>query len=254
MKKIYSLMLKGQGGKTVFIESSLFILIVINVLAVILESVQGIYEPNKRLFNFLEVFSVVVFTIEYLVRIWLSIRNSRSGKEFVGFARFLTSFPSLIDLLSILPFYLPFIGIDLRFLRMLRLLRIFRMLKVARYLKAVNVIGDVLKKKREELVVSILLLMFLLLGSSSLVYFMENDTQPDKFSSIPQTMWWGISTLTTVGYGDVYPITTGGKVLGGIVSFLGVILFALPAGIIASGFINEVSGEKLTCPNCGKHF
>ena len=114
---------------------------------------------------------------------------------------------------------------------------------------------NVVRNKKEELVISMALTLFMLLMTSTIMYYVENAAQPDKFSSIPETMWWSIATLTTVGYGDVYPMTVVGKVLGGAIAIIGIGLFALPAGILASGFSEELAkgkSEKITCPHCGE--
>ncbi|MDQ3101703.1 MAG: potassium channel family protein, partial [Bacteroidota bacterium] len=125
--------------------------------------------------------------------------------------------------------------------------------KLARYMNALNMIRHVFKEKREELTISLIFTLFILLMTSAMMYYVENAAQPEAFVSIPQTMWWGIATLTTVGYGDVYPITPLGKLLGGAIALIGVGLFALPAGILASGFGEELAHKKKhhTCPNCG---
>jgi voltage-gated potassium channel len=139
-------------------------------------------------------------------------------------------------------------------LRGLRIFRIFRLFKIARYLKALTLIRRVFTQKKEELVISLIATIFLLLITSTIIYYVENGVQPENFSNIPETMWWGIATLTTVGYGDIYPITPLGKFLGGIVAIIGVGLFALPAGILASGFSDQLSKNKSDanyCPRCG---
>ena len=146
-------------------------------------------------------------------------------------------------------------GVDLRLLRVLRIFKIFRLFKIARYITALSLINRVMKDKREELVVSLIFTVFLLLIASTLMYHVENGAQPERFSSIPETMWWGIATLTTVGYGDMYPITALGKILGGVISIIGIGLFALPTGILASGFSEELARRKEgaeVCATCGQ--
>lgn len=160
----------------------------------------------------------------------------------------------LIDILAIAPFYLALAG-DLRAIRVLRLFRLFRVIKVARYSKAVQTLGRVIRAKREELLVAVFVLIVLLVLSSSLMYYVENDDQPAAFGSIPEAMWWSIATLTTVGYGDVHPITPLGKFIASIIAVLGIALFALPTGILGSGFVEEMQKERLhkqVCPHCGK--
>ena len=145
---------------------------------------------------------------------------------------------------------------DLRFIRIMRFFRLFILIKMYRYSKAMKTLGAVLKLKKEELIVAVLTVIGLLIISSSLMYFIENTAQPDAFSSIPASMWWSIATLTTVGYGDIYPITPLGKLLGAVIAVLGIGLFALPAGMLASGFSEEIQYRKeqdsRCCPHCGK--
>jgi voltage-gated potassium channel len=162
----------------------------------------------------------------------------------------------LIDLLSILPFYLPLHGLDLRIIRAVRLFRLFRLFKVGRYPQSLNRLANVIKSKKEELVITLFSAIVLLIIASSLMYFIEKEAQPDVFGSIPDAMWWGAVTLTTVGYGDVYPVTLLGKFISASIAVLGIGLFALPAGIIASGFASELQKEKhekIICPHCGKN-
>jgi voltage-gated potassium channel len=139
-------------------------------------------------------------------------------------------------------------------MRIFRLLRIFRL---AKYIKALQIIKNVLKQKREELFISLVFVTFMLVMASCLIYYVENEAQPEAFSSIPAAMWWGAATLTTVGYGDIYPVTPLGRFLGSIIALLGVGLFALPTGILASGFSEQMSRKDKkkhedTCPTCGQ--
>jgi voltage-gated potassium channel len=221
----------------------------------VVESVDPIRDKYQGFFNGFEIFSVVCFSIEYVLRVWTANEDERFRKPVIGNIRYTMTTMAIIDLLAVLPFYLPLIGIDLRFLRILRLFRLFRMFKIARYMKALSLMNRVLKDKREELLISIVFTLFLLVIASTLMYYVENEAQPENFSSIPETMWWGIATLTTIGYGDVYPITGLGKFLGGIIALLGIGIFALPAGIMASGFSEHIKKDKkdpITCPSCGE--
>ena len=167
---------------------------------------------------------------------------------------------ALIDLMAVLPFYLPFVFPDLRFMRALRLFRLFRVLKLARYSTSLQTFVDVLRLKKEELLLMLFAIMILLVVSSSLMYDVEHEAQPDDFSSIPAAMWWGIVTLATVGYGDIYPVTPWGKFIGSMVVILGIGLFALPTGVLASGFAEVLAKRKeeqkmagMVCPHCGRH-
>ncbi|HYC86252.1 MAG TPA: ion transporter [Chryseosolibacter sp.] len=239
------------------IELLLIVLIFLNIIAIILESVKEINDEYKDFFHFLETFSVIIFTIEYLVRLWTSVENPKFQGQRL---KYIVSGLAIIDFLSILPFYLDlvlgYIAFDLLFLRVIRLFRLFRLLKIARYLKALSIMQAVIKERKEQILVSIMFILFLLVIVSTIMFYVENPAQPEHFSSIPATMWWGIATLTTVGYGDMIPVTPFGKVLGGMIAILGIGLFALPAGIFSSGLTEYMYGKKKhatpkRCPHCG---
>jgi len=256
-KKIYQILKVStkKGNLSWYFDIFIISLIILNVTAVVVQSVSWINEKYQTFFYYFEIVSVIIFTIEYLLRIWSIVEDPKFKKAFSGRIRFMFTPLALVDLLAVMPFYLPFVGIDLRFLRILRLFRLFRLFKIARYLKALKLIGKVLKDKKEELIISVVSILILLLVASTIMYYIENRTQPESFSSIPDAMWWGVSTITTVGYGDVYPITPWGKLLGGIIAILGIGLFALPTGILASGFSGNFAQHKKgspECPHCGK--
>ncbi len=230
-------------------------LILLNIVGVVLESVHGLSLRFATAFRAVEVVSVTLFSVEYLLRLWTCTEEDRFRRSVVGRLKFALTLLALVDLAAILPFYLPaLIPFDLRFVRGLRLLRMFRVLKLGRYSESVRLVVAVIRGKKEELLVTAFVGLLLLVVSSSLMYFVERDAQPDVFSSIPATMWWGVVTLTTVGYGDTYPVTAVGKVLGAFVAFLGIGMFALPAGLLASGFSEEISKRRVKggkCPHCG---
>jgi voltage-gated potassium channel len=258
-KRIYEILevaTPGDFSSRIF-DVSIMSLIVLNVLATIIETIGEIGIQQKQLFYLFEFFSVVIFTIEYLLRIWSCVQNPQFSHPIKGRIRFAFTAMPIIDLLAILPFYLPMIiPIDLRFLRILRLFRIFRVFKMGRYFEAFQMIANVIKAKKEELFITVFMVMIMLIFASSLMYIVENSVQPENFSSIPSAMWWGVATLTTVGYGDVYPITPLGRCLGAIISLLGIGLFALPTGFLASGFAEEVQKRRQqqenVCPHCGR--
>lgn len=231
------------------------ILIILNIFAVILESVSDIYKNYRLLFDILNTISIIVFTIEYLLRVWSCTSSPRFSQPIIGRLKYIISPLAVIDLIAIIPLYAPLFLPDLRALRIFRLLRILLLLKLIRYSNSIKIIGQVLKTKKEELISIIFILIVLLVFTSSLMYYIEHTAQPDKFSSIPQAMWWGIVTLTTVGYGDIYPITPIGKILSAVIAIIGVGVFALPAGLFASGFSAELhkndKDESIICPHCG---
>ncbi len=246
---------KGDSFWDKLIDSFIISLILLNVLAVILETVDSLLVMYGQLFRLFEIFSVGVFSIEYALRVWTCTYDDKFKNPITGRLRYIFSLGSLIDILAIVPFYLPLSTIyDFRFIRIFRLIRFLRIFKLGRYLNATRIISNVFKSKKEELILCFLITLTLIVVASSLMYFVEHDAQPEKFSSIPETMWWSVTTLTTVGYGDVYPITGLGKVLTACISILGIGMFALPAGILASGFSTEfqkIKKEKNTCPHCG---
>lgn len=212
-------------------------LIILNVTVVVLATVETLRRRYGTFYRLFETFSVVVFTIEYVLRVWSCTAEEKYSHPVTGRLRFMVTPAALVDLVAIVPFFIPRLtNIDLRAVRALRIFRLFRLLKLGRFSSSIDVFSDVLSQKKEQMIVAAFAVVILLVFSSSAMYFVEKRVQPDHFSSIPATMWWGVITLTAVGYGNVYPITTLGKVLGGIICFLGIGIFALPAGILASGF------------------
>ncbi len=233
-------------------------LILLNVLAVILGSVSGIQQRYGSFLRGFETFSIVVFTLEYGLRLWSAPADPRFSEPIAGRLRFAIQPLPLIDLLVILPYYLLLTGTDLRVIRTLRVLRLLRIAKLARYYRAFHIILRVIRLRQEELVLTLGILLILLIISSSLMFYAEHDAQPQHFPDIPNTMWWAIVTLTTVGYGDVYPVTGVGRLLAALISIFGIGMVALPAGIIGSGFVEEVSRDRreksCCCPHCGQSF
>ena len=258
-KRLYDILetaTEGNGVSRIF-DIFIIALIALNVLAVILETVEGFYIQFEQVFNFFELFSIVVFTVEYVLRLWVCTVSEKYRSPVKGRLQFASQPMALIDLLAILPFYVPVVfPLDPRFLRALRLFRLFRLFKMGRYSESLQTLGNVLKSKKEEMVVTFFVISLMLVFASSTIYYVEHDAQPEAFSSIPAAMWWGVATLTTVGYGDVYPVTPLGKFLGAVIALLGIGMFALPAGILASGFAEELqkksSQTKKVCPHCGK--
>lgn len=235
-------------------DIAILLLIFLNVIACIIGTVQSIQDRWGAFLDVFELISVLVFTVEYLLRLWSCTVDPQFSGSIRGRLRHAVRVMSVIDLLAIAPFYIPFLGIDLRSLRILRLLRILRVAKIGRYYSSLNLIKRVFESKKEELVLSSSLMILLMVISSSLLYYCENQAQPNVFSSIPATMWWSISTLTTVGYGDMYPVTILGKLCASFIAVLGIGMFALPTGILGAGFVEAIQNKKTkkTCPHCGK--
>ena len=211
-----------------FCEIFLVIIIIVNIVCLGFETDKTIYLHYKTIFNQIEFVSVVIFTIEYLLRL-ISMEKLKDALRPL----------MIIDLLAILPFYLPLKGLDLRILRTFRLLRILRMFKLARYFDALQMIGRVIYKKRYELISIFGVLILLMFISSFLMFYAEADAQPNIFHNILDTFWWSLVTFTTVGYGDVYPITPLGKILSAIIVLIGIMLFAIPTSVLTAEFLNE---------------
>lgn len=231
-------------------------LIAVNVLVVIIETEESVLDEYGYLFTPFEVFSVIIFTVEYAGRIIVCKLNPKYQNSRFGIIRFVFTPMMLVDLSAILPFFLPFVVADTRFIRIIRLLRLFRLFKLARYSNPMQTLGEVFKSKAGDLAVAFFILFIVLIFASSLMYYAEHEAQPESFSSIPTSMWWGVITLTTIGYGDVYPVTIAGKVIGAGVAILGIAVYAIPTGIMASAFTEELRRRRETdtkkCPHCGK--
>jgi len=226
-----------------WVRAFLVILILLNVVAVIIETMEDVSATYRHMFRSFEYFSVAIFSVEYGVRLWICGKAEGNDGGFVERLKHALHPLMLIDLLAILPFYLPFLlPADLIFLRAVRLMRLLRVLKLGRYSDAVQVFFSVIRLKKEQLAVAGFGLGILLVISSSLMYYFEHEAQPAVFGSIPHAMWWAVVTLTTVGYGDAYPITAMGRILASIIALLGIGMFALPAGILSAGFVEY--GEK----------
>ena len=235
-------------------------LIIVNILLVVLDTFNF---PSwyVKLSSGIEIISVVVFTIEYVLRLFTADLKYSDKGHIRARIKYIFSFMAIIDLLAILPFYIPFIfPIDLRVLRALRIFRLFRLFKFGRYTAALQVIGTVLKKKRSQLVSSMMVIFILMVVASILMYNVEHDAQPEVFKNALSGLWWSVATFTTVGYGDIFPITAAGKVLATIMALLGIGLVAVPTGIISAGFIevtdekSEQHEEKKYCPYCGHEY
>jgi len=221
------------------------------------ESINGISPSLRKFLYWFDILSVFIFSIEYLMRLYVSDLTHPAKNRLQSLLKFIFSANGLIDLLAILPFYIPMlIKADLRFLRILRLSRFLRILKVNRYTNSLKLIWSVIKEKKSELIVTGFATLLLLIIASFIMYNIEGEKQPDVFPNILASFWWAIATLTTVGYGDVYPITGLGKFISGLIALMGIGLVALPTGIISSGFIKRLEKQKkdeeIICPHCGK--
>lgn len=225
------------------------LLIVLNMVAIILESIKSLQADYHWLFSSFENFCLAIFTVEYGVRVLTADIKFPQYKGIKPFFKYIFSFMAIVDLLAILPSLLLIIlpqGMlaDLQFIRMLRIMRVFRVLKITRYSSSLKMMGEVLKDKRSDLSITIFVTFVLMIISSTLMYYAEHTTQPDQFPDIVHAFWWAVATLTTVGYGDVYPVTALGKILSGIIAILGIGLVALPTGILSSAFVDRMEAQK----------
>jgi voltage-gated potassium channel len=238
------------------IDAVIVIAISINVLIILLDTFSSIHEKYKYIFDRIELILTVFFAGEYLIRVWTSVYIYHDLDKYKARIRYIFSFKGLIDFIALIPFFIQIIiNIDFDFLRIIRLFRILGILKINRYTNSLLNVGKVIKSKSIQLISSMFVVSVLILFSSVLMYYIENEAQPDKFDNAFSGVWWSIATLTTVGYGDIYPITVLGKILGVIIAFLGIGLVAVPTGIISAGFIeqmNESKEVKKYCPYCGK--
>lgn len=241
-KKVYQQLESENHNKPTPLDWFLIILIVLNVIAVIIESNRNIYFAYRYYFDGFESFSLIVFSIEYLSRIWSIPEKYPYYKPWKARCKWFVSLDSIIDLLAILPAMLYFVfPFDLRFLRLLRLLRL---LKLARYFAALRILLGVLRREKNAFKAVLLILVVVIIISASSMYVAEHRAQPDVFGTIYESMWWAVVTLTTVGYGDVVPVTAAGKVIGAIITILGIGMAALPAGILASGLADELRRRR----------
>ncbi len=230
------------------IDLFLTALVIINIISITLESVPRFYAAYKLLFTCIEIISVGIFTVEYLCRVWAAPSKVPGPYSFAvackARAKYMLSFSGLVDLLSILPFYLRafFPYLDLRILRALRLLRI---LKLSHYNSAMEDLFEAINEEKRSFYAASYLFAILFILSSTLMYFAEYRTHPTGFQSIPDSMYWALITLTTVGYGDITPITVAGKLIAVGSAILGVIVVALVTGIVASSFNSQMERRNI---------
>ncbi len=251
-KRLWEILENGNENDKVSVYTDIFLitLIILNIAAVLLETVDSIYSIYKFHFLLFERVSTFVFLIEYLLRVWVSVEKINNGKKtskLITRIKYMCTWPAIIDLLAVLSGLIGMLfEIDLRILRALRMLRL---LKFSRYFKVMNLLLGVLKEEKQSFFAAMFLLTIAMLIASTGIYIFEKDAQPDKFGSIPEAMWWAVATLTTVGYGDVTPITAMGKIFGALITIIGIGTVALPSGILASGFSDQLKRRKNTYEN-----
>jgi voltage-gated potassium channel len=251
-RRIFELLEETDSRASRWVQSILIALIALNVAAVMIESVDELRGRWTAELDLFEKFSVAVFSVEYVLRAWVVTCREKHSRPVLGRLKYLITPLALLDLMSILPFYLPILlPFDLRFLRAMRILRLG---KFGRYSSSVRILRNVLADRKDELLATLSILAMVVVLASGMMYVAEHEAQPNVFTSIPATMYWAAATLTTMAYGDMKPVTSVGKVLASCIAVCGIGLFALPAGILGSGFVEKYMelrrGKR--CPHCGK--
>lgn len=245
----------GGGRIGLTFDITIVSLILLSIIATVLESVESLGVRYANWFGAFEVFAVSVFTVEYLLRVWSCTADPRYAHPVRGRLRFVVSPMALIDLIAILPFYLPFVGVDLRSLRIFRLLRVLRLAKLGRYTRALSLIGRVVVRVRYELISLALVVVCFVLIASVLMYYAERPNQTAGFEDIPSAMLWTVTNLTPLSATAAKPVTLLGKLLSVIVAVVGIGIIALPTGIVGAGLLEELRAKRVereTCPHCGK--
>lgn len=243
--RLYQILEKGEehDRASLWMDRFLTALVLLNITAVIIESVPSIDRVYGNLLFIFEATSVGIFTLEYVARIWCAPARQQLSPN-AERKQYILSFHGLVDLVAVLPFYLQILlpGADLRVLRVLRLLRV---LKLSHYSSAIEDLYEAIRAERRSFLATLYILLIVILLSASLMYFAENDAQPEKFATIPHSIYWAVITLTTVGYGDVSPVTPIGQALSLITAFLGVCTVAMLTGIVASSFANQITRRRV---------
>lgn len=233
---------------TIWVNRLIAMLIVGNVLALALETVPAVYRGNEAWFKLFETGSIAVFFVEYLLRLWSCVEQPEFAHPVWGRLRWMTKLVPLFDLVVLVTFFAP---VDLRFLRLARFLRLLQVLNLEGLAHTYDALKSSIRAREELLWVTATLMFIALFSSASLLYMFEHEAQPNVFSSVPATLWWSVVTLATIGYGDMVPITAGGKVCAALTAIFGVAVFALPGAILTAAII-DADGRTKVCPHCGK--
>ena len=260
-RRIHEILEVWEGGDWLSqgVDWLLLLLIVTNVAALVISTEQSIYETAPGFFFWFEAVSFCIFAVEYLLRVWACTADPCYAHPVTGRLRYMLHPLMLTDAVAVFSYFIilmvSFTGLDLGAFRALRL--VSRMARMARYSPGLRALGSAIAARRNELLGVVSVVGALLLLAASLMYFVERSAQPQEFSSIPATMWWGVITVTTVGYGDVSPVTPLGRLLAGMIALLGIGIFALPAGILGSSFMEQVNQRRnpppvRICPHCGE--
>ncbi len=257
-RRVHELLEIDQNGdlQSRWVDTALMLLIVANVAAIV-ASTEGVVEENAaRYLYYFELVSFCIFGVEYLLRVWSCTANDKYAHPVGGRLRYMFRPLMLADATAVVSFFIILLlpsGLDLGALRVIRLLS--RLASLARYSAGMQAVAAVASSRKSELLAVASVIGVLLVLASSLMYIAEHSAQPDKFTSIPSTMWWAVVTITTVGYGDVAPITPLGRLMAGAIALLAIGTFALPAGILGAGFLDQLNRRhphsNTSCPNCG---
>ena len=240
-KRIYDIIQIGNVGDW---PSRLFdIFITVVILVSVTAAILSTYSELSRyegILDAIELVTVIIFTVEYVLRLWTADVMYPGKSGLMARLTFVFSITGIVDFLTFFPYYLPIVfPAGIVAFRVFRVIRIFRLFKINSRYDAFNVIIDVLKEKRKQIFSSVIMVLILMVASSLCMYSMEHEAQPDKFKNAFSGIWWSTSTLLTIGYGDIYPVTVGGKIMAIVISFLGVGMVAIPTGIISAGFVES---------------
>ena len=260
-RRIYEILDVGHNEDWLsrVVDTALLVLIVTNVVAIVIATDDRIHSAAPAVFQYFELVSFCIFAVEYGLRLWSCTSDPEFAHPVRGRLHYMFQPLMITDAVAVLSYFVLLAypaGLDLGAFRALRL--VSRTARLARYSPGLRALSVAISAKRNELLAVVSVVAALLVVAASLMYFIEEAAQPDEFSSIPAAMWWSIITVTTVGYGDVAPVTPLGRLLAGFIALLGIGIFALPAGILGSGFMEHVSRRApagpTTCPRCGLEF
>ena len=252
LRKLHEIV-DGDTKLARFLNGCTATLIIINIACVILDSYSSVHNKYFTLFQVIEIYSIIRFSIEYILRAIVSPFNYDNEKYRIKYIiKYMVSPIAIIDLASVLPFYLPIVFVfDFRLIRIFRVFRLIRVLKIQRYSKSLDLITRVLKSKKTDLIMTIIVIAIMLLLCRSIMYYAENDIQPNIFPNIVESTIWALKTMVFLGY-EIPPLTIVGKVFGLLITLLGLGWIALPISIISSGFVEEMhKDEDKVCPHCG---
>lgn len=253
--QLFAILHKPEPGNILARYANYFLaaLILVNAVAVAIESVHDLQEQWGELIALVEAVSTALFIIEYVARSWVCVEQGRFSRPVLGRLRYALRPLSLLDLIAIVTYWTPW---DLRFLRVARLIRLLKVLHLHEFEAALHRLSGSLRRRRELLIVSVTLMLFCVYVSSAMLYHLEHARQPEIFSSIPATFWWACETFTTIGYGDMIPMTLFGRICAGFISVFGIGVFALPGAIITAAIIESSAAsddpaEGMVCEACG---